>query len=67
MNFELPHIPSRDLSPRENGLTMMMDKGLSCQQAENFIDASAHLTDLVKLGFGTAYVTKNLQKKQITP
>lgn len=63
MNFELPHIPTRDNAPRENGLTMMMDKGLSWREAENFIDSSAHLTDLVKFGFGTSYVTKDLQKK----
>ncbi|MBL4669631.1 MAG: phosphosulfolactate synthase [Flavobacteriales bacterium] len=63
MNFELPHIPNRDNAPRENGLTMMMDKGLSWREAENFVDASAHLTDLVKFGFGTSYVTKDLQKK----
>ena len=30
MNFELPNIPERDAKPRKNGLTMMMDKGLSC-------------------------------------
>ena len=63
MNFTLPYIPKRESQPRENGLTMMMDKGLSWRETENFIDASAHLTDLVKLGFGTAYVTKDLQQK----
>ncbi len=63
MNFELPHIPNRESSPRENGLTMMMDKGLSWKETENFIDSSAHLTDIVKFGFGTSYVTNDLQKK----
>jgi len=63
MNFDLPHIPNRESSPREIGLTMMMDKGLSWRETENFIDASAHLTDLVKFGFGTSYVTNDLQKK----
>jgi phosphosulfolactate synthase len=63
MNFELPHIPNREKSPRENGLTMMMDKGLSWRETENFVDASAHLTDLVKFGFGTSYVSNDLQKK----
>jgi phosphosulfolactate synthase len=63
MNFELPNIPKRDAKPRKNGLTMMMDKGLSWRQAENFVDANAHLTDLVKLGFGTSYVTKDFQRK----
>ncbi len=63
MNFELPYIPKRTRSPRESGLTMMMDKGLSWRQAENFIDSSAEYTDLVKLGFGTSYLTKDLQRK----
>lgn len=63
MNFELPHIPNRENSPRETGLTMMMDKGLSWRETENFIDSSAHLTDLVKFGFGTSYITKDLEKK----
>lgn len=42
---------------------MMMDKGLSLNEAENFIQASGHLTDIVKFGFGTAYVTNNLEEK----
>jgi phosphosulfolactate synthase len=63
MNFELPHIPQRGEHPRQVGLTMMMDKGLSWRQAENFVDCSAHLTDVVKLGFGTSFVSKDLQRK----
>lgn len=63
INFNLPHIPARAEFPREEGLTMMMDKGLSWRQAENFVDANAHLTDIVKLGFGTSYITKDLEKK----
>lgn len=63
MNFELTHLPKRDSKPRENGLTMMMDKGLSWRQAENFVDANAHVTDLVKLGFGTSYITKDFERK----
>lgn len=42
---------------------MMMDKGLSLREAENFISASGHLTDLVKLGFGTSFISPNLQEK----
>ena len=63
MNFDLPHIPNRENHPRDNGLTMMMDKGLSWRETENFIDSSAHLTDIVKFGFGTSFVTKDLEKK----
>lgn len=62
-NFELSHIPDRDPKPREAGVTMMMDKGLSLREAENFIDANGDFTDIVKFGFGTAYVTNNLEEK----
>src|SRR3989338_2757834 len=63
MNFELSYIPERTTQPRESGLTMMMDKGLSLRETENFIESSGHLTDLVKFGFGTAFVTRNLEEK----
>lgn len=42
---------------------MMMDKGLGLRETENFIEASGHLTDLVKFGFGTSYMTQNLGEK----
>ena len=63
MNFELPFIPERPTKPRNSGLTMMMDKGLSLRETENFIEANKELTDIVKFGFGTAYVTNNLEEK----
>lgn len=63
MNYQLSHIPERTEKPREKGITMMMDKGLSLRQVEDFISASGHLTDLVKLGFGTSYVTNHLEAK----
>ncbi len=63
MNFELSHLPSRIEKPRKSGLTMMMDKGLSLRQAEDFIEQNAEYTDFVKLGFGTSYLTKSLEKK----
>ena len=63
MNFNLSHIPIRDNKPRKKGITMMMDKGLSTGQVENFIDSSAKFTDIVKFGFGTAFITPNLKEK----
>ena len=63
MNFELPYIPERSVKPREKGVTMMMDKGLSFRETEDFISASGHITDVAKFGFGTAFVTNDLQKK----
>ena len=63
MNFELPFLPNRTEKPRENGLTMMMDKGLSNRQTEYFIESCGDLIDVVKFGFGTSYITKNLPIK----
>ncbi|MFK8044031.1 MAG: phosphosulfolactate synthase [Crocinitomicaceae bacterium] len=63
INFELSHIPERPAKPRNSGLTMMMDKGLSLRQAEDFIASSGHLTDVAKFGFGTAFVTNQLEEK----
>jgi phosphosulfolactate synthase len=42
---------------------MMMDKGLSLKEAEHFIESSAPYTDLVKFGFGTALITRDLKEK----
>ena len=63
MNFNLTNIPTRTVSPREEGLTMVMDKGLSINEAKNMLAASLKHIDIVKLGFGTAYVTENLEEK----
>ena len=63
MNFTLPYLPERPEKPRKNGLTMMMDKGLSVRQVEDFISTSASLTDIVKLGFGTSYLTNDIEQK----
>jgi phosphosulfolactate synthase len=42
---------------------MMMDKGLSLKEAEHFVESSAPYTDLVKFGFGTALITRDLKAK----
>ncbi len=36
MNFNLTQIPERTKKPRTHGLTMVMDKGLSLEEARNF-------------------------------
>jgi phosphosulfolactate synthase len=63
MNFNLTQMPERTAQPRTNGLTMVMDKGLSVEEAKNFMSVAAPHTDIVKLGFGTAFVTPNLKDK----
>ncbi|MAZ37815.1 phosphosulfolactate synthase [Salibacteraceae bacterium] len=63
MNYTLPYIPNRTEKPRNTGLTMMMDKGLSVRQVEDFLEQAGDLTDYVKLGFGTSFCTKRIEEK----
>jgi phosphosulfolactate synthase len=42
---------------------MVMDKGLSETEVRNFLSVSHPHIDLVKLGFGTSFVTPNLAEK----
>ncbi len=63
MNHGLTHIPARSTKPREEGLTMVMDKGLAMRQAEDMIEASGAMIDIVKLGFGTSVVSNNTREK----
>jgi phosphosulfolactate synthase len=63
MNFNLSQIPVRTQQPRTSGLTMIMDKGLSITEVHNFMSVGRPHVDIVKLGFGTAFVTPNLREK----
>lgn len=63
MNFNLSQIPQRTAKPRTSGLTMVMDKGLSINEVENMLSIAGTYVDLVKLGFGTSFVTPNLRQK----
>ena len=63
MNFTLNQMPDRKSKPRDHGITMVMDKGLSIEETRNFLSVAEPYVDIVKLGFGTSYVTPNLAKK----
>lgn len=63
MNFNLSQIPVRTEQPRTSGLTMVMDKGLSINEVHNFMSVGRPHVDIVKLGFGTSFVTPNLREK----
>lgn len=63
MNYNLPQIPHRTNKPRKDGITMVMDKGLSIEESRNFISVAEPFIDLVKLGFGTSMVTPKLREK----
>jgi phosphosulfolactate synthase len=63
MNFNLTQIPERTQKPRTNGITMVMDKGLSIEESKNFLSITHPHVDIVKLGFGTSFVTPKLKEK----
>ncbi len=63
MNYILKDIPERTQKPRVNGLTMVMDKGLSVREVEDFLEVAGPHADIVKLGWSTSYVTPNLERK----
>lgn len=56
-------LPGRPPKPRQTGLTHVIDKGLSIAQVAALLDSAADYIDIVKLGWGTAYVTRNLTEK----
>jgi phosphosulfolactate synthase len=63
MNYDLKNLPERTSKPRNSGFTMAMDKGLSIREAEDFISVAGNHVDIVKLGWGTSFVTPNLKEK----
>jgi phosphosulfolactate synthase len=63
MTNVLPFLPERPIKPRNSGLTMVMDKGLSIREAEDFMSVGSEYTDFVKLGFGTSLITPGFEKK----
>ena len=56
-------LPARSPKPRTTGLTHVIDKGLNLREIEGMFDTAGEYVDVVKLGWGTSYVTRNLEKK----
>src|SRR5438309_5200611 len=48
---------------RDGGLTHVLDKGLGPRGWEDVLEVAGEHIDIIKLGWGTAYVTQNLQRK----
>lgn len=63
MNYPISYIPTRELKPRNAGQTMVIDKGLTCVEAQGLVEDQGDLIDYMKIGFGTALITKNIKKK----
>jgi phosphosulfolactate synthase len=60
---EVLTLPTRSAKPREQGLTHVLDRGLSVAEVEGLIEVAGDSVDLVKLGWGTALATGNLPRK----
>jgi len=61
--IDLPNIPTRPEKPRQKGLTMVMDKGISTLEAEGLMETCSSYIDIIKFGFGTSLISKNITKK----
>jgi len=62
-NYFLNDLPTRPAKPRNEGLTMVMDKGLSVREAQDLVETCGEHIDLIKLGWATSYVTATLMEK----
>ncbi len=56
-------LPERNSKPRESGITHVLDKGMGLAQIRDLFAICGDYVDIVKLGWGTAYVTPNLKQK----
>lgn len=56
-------LPQRSDKPRVQGLTHVLDRGLSVAEVDSLMEVAGAFVDLVKLGWGTALATGNLREK----
>jgi len=56
-------LPPRSGKPRVTGLTHVLDRGLSLAQVDGLVEVAGDSVDIVKLGWGTALATGNLEPK----
>ncbi len=63
MNADFLELPLRSAKPREQGITHVIDRGLSVSDVDGLAEVAGNAVDLVKLGWGTALATGNLEAK----
>jgi phosphosulfolactate synthase len=59
----LLELPGRSAKPREQGITHVLDRGLSLAQVDDLVEVAGEYVDVVKLGWGSAVATRNLLPK----
>jgi len=60
---DLLDLPDRAAKPRQQGLTHVLDRGLSLAEVDGLAEVAGDYADIVKLGWGTAVATGNLEAK----
>ena len=63
INADILDLPARSSKPREVGVTMVMDRGLSPGQLANLIEAASPYIDYVKFGWCTGLLSPCLHEK----
>lgn len=61
--LDLFRTPERSPKPRDTGVSHVIDKGLGLRQVEDMLATCSGYVDIVKLGWGTGYVTQNVADK----
>ena len=56
-------LPERTSKPRRAGITHVLDRGLSPLALESLLETAGEHIDLIKLGWGTAYVSQGVRDK----
>ena len=56
-------VPHRTGKPRTSGLTHVLDKGLSLANLESLVEGVGEYVDILKFGWGTAYITHGIRAK----
>ncbi|MDQ6820768.1 MAG: phosphosulfolactate synthase [Solirubrobacteraceae bacterium] len=60
---DLLDLPARGAKPRTDGITHVIDRGLSIAEVDGLVEVAGDFIDIVKLGWGTALATGNLERK----
>lgn len=62
----LPQLPKRSVKPRQQGVTMILDRTLGLDESVQFTSYLSHYIDQIKLSFGTpALVSRPLLEQKI--
>jgi len=60
---EFLELPERSDKPRLQGLTQVLDRGMSVAEVDSLMEVAGAFVDMAKLGWGTALPTGNLREK----